>query len=393
MRPFRVVFIDHVARMSGGEIALLRLVPALHGVVEAHVILGEDGPLVDKLRDAGATVEVLPLAVGLRDTRRDEVQSASLDPRSVILLLRYVWRLRRRLRQLRPDLVHTNSLKAALYGGLAGRLAHVPVLWHVRDRIADDYLPRPVVWLVRGASRFLPTAVVANSSSTLATVPQARRGSVLYNPVVPDVIPENLWVRAGSGPLHTSSGPLRVAVVGRLAEWKGQHVFLDAFAEAFADGGAEARLIGSAMFGEEHYEGALRVQAQRLGISRSVVFCGFQPDVSAELEKLDVLVHCSTSPEPFGQVVVEGMAAGLAVVAAAAGGPLEIIDDGRDGLLTPPGDARALAEALRRLARDPALRARLGNAARESSQRFNPQAARDRLVAVYDDVTRGRLRC
>ena len=372
-----MVFVDHVARMSGGEIALLRLLPAIAPYVDAHVILGEDGPLVGEVQSLGVPCEVLPMSAELRDVRKDSVAPSRLDPRPLLSLVGYILRLRRRLRQLDPDIVHTNSLKAALYAGVAGRLAGIPVLWHVRDRIAPDYLPKAAVALVRAASWVLPTAVVANSACTLSTLPGLRRGSVLYNPVVPDIILEQ--------PPHAprAGEALRIGVVGRLSPWKGQGVFLEAFARAFPAGPTEARIIGSAMFGEDHFERQLHEQVARLGLGDRVEFCGFRADVEDELAQLDVLVHCSTSPEPFGQVVVEGMAAGLVVIASDAGGPTEIITDGVDGLLTRPGDVGALAGAMRRLADDPALRERLGAAGRDSARRFSPTAAVERLLIVY----------
>lgn len=380
--PLRVVYLDHVARWSGGEIALARLLEALDGDVEAHVILGEDGDLVAALEAIdGVTVEVLPMEAGLRDTRRGQVVPGRLPFRTLSMLTRYVWTLRGRLRELRPDLVHTNSLKSALYGGVAARLARVPVLWHVRDRIADDYLPRPAVRLVRLASRWIPNAVVTNSVSTLGTLPAGVRASVLYNPVVPDIAPEP------AAPRPVTDRPVRVGVLGRLAEWKGQHVFLEAFARAFPDGEEQAWLVGSAMFGEESYERRLHDLADTLGIAGRVVWRGFRDDVPAELRELDVLVHCSITPEPFGQVVVEGMAAGLPVVAARAGGPLEIISEGHDGLLIEPEDVEGLADALVRLRDSAELRLSLGEAARVSSQRFSPLAAAQRISLVYAEVT------
>ena len=376
-----MVYVDHVARWSGGEIALARLLEALKGQVEAHVILGEDGDLVAALEAIdGVTVEVLPMDEGLRDTRRGQVVPGRLPLRTASTLLRYVWRLRRRLKQLQPDLVHTNSLKAAMYGGVAARLAGVPVLWHVRDRIADDYLPKPAVRLVRFASRWIPNAVVTNSVNTLSTLPAGIRASVLYNPVVPDIAP------APAPPRQEVTRSLRVGVLGRLAEWKGQHIFLEAFAKAFPDGDEQAWLVGSAMFGEADYEQRLRELATSLGIEDRVVWRGFRDDVDAELRELDVLVHCSITPEPFGQVVVEGMAAGLPVVAARAGGPLEIIAHGHDGLLVEPGDAEALAAVLRTLAGSEELRSALGAAARDSSRRFSPAAAAQRIGLVYAEI-------
>jgi len=379
-RKLRVVYLDHVARLSGGEIALLRTLPALLDRVDPLVILGEDGPLVERLRAEGIPVEILPIDAALRDVRKDTVAPGGLDPRTAPQLLMYVLRLTRRLRQLRPDLVHTNSLKAALYGGAAGRLAGVPVVWHIRDRIAEDYLPTAAVRLVHGLSRVLPTAIVANSRSTLATLPRRTRGTVLSNPVVPDSVtpPEE---RAGR-----HEGGLTVGVVGRLAPWKGQHVFLRAFADALGGTPANARLVGSAMFGEDAYEASLHELVDELGLEAQVEFRGFREDVWAELEELDVLVHCSTSPEPFGQVVLEGLAAGLPVIASAEGGPAEVVTDGRDGLLVPPRDAQALAKALTRLAGDAELRVRLGHAGRQTSQAYSPQRTAERLVEVYERV-------
>jgi glycosyltransferase involved in cell wall biosynthesis len=382
-RRLRVVFVDHVARLSGGEIALSRLLPALAEHVDVHVVLGEEGPLIKRLRDRGIETEVITLAPRLRDVRRETVRPTRVDPRALAHLPASVLRLSRRLRALDADLVHTNSLKAALYGGVAGRIARVPVLWHVRDRIASDYLPPSAVLLVRLASRVLPAAVVANSQATLDTLPGIRSASVLYNPVVPDAVEPRATVEPRAG------GTMTIGVVGRLAPWKGQDVFLDAFAHAFDGTSVLARIIGSALFGENEYAASLRQQAERLGIARQVEFRGFREDVWAELNELDVLVHCSVRPEPFGQVVLEGMAAGVPVIAAAAGGPTELITDGVDGMLTEPGDAAELAAAMRRLIDEPELRAKLAASARERSREFTPERTAARLLDVYRQVVSG----
>ncbi|HLX33007.1 MAG TPA: glycosyltransferase family 4 protein [Gaiellaceae bacterium] len=367
MSRLRVVFLDHVARLSGGELALLALIRALGDQVDPYVILGEEGPLAERLRAQGVAVEVLPLEPRLRDLRRD-----GLRARALAALPTYVVRLARRLRELRPDLVHTNSLKSALYGGVAGRLAGVPVVWHVRDRISADYLPANAVRLVRLASRLLPSAVVANSHTTLATLPHARRGAVVYNPV-----------EAPPAQTHDGRREPTVGIVGRIAPWKGQHVFLEAFAEAFRDKPVRGRIVGAALFGEEEYERQLYAQAGALGVAGQIEFRGFREPIWDELAGLDVLVHSSTVPEPFGQAVLEGMAAGLPVIAANAGGPAELITSGVDGLLVAPGDAAALATALERLEADPELRARLGAAARERSRAFTPERTAVQLLEIY----------
>jgi glycosyltransferase involved in cell wall biosynthesis len=285
--------------------------------------------------------------------------------------------LARHIRRCRADLVHTNSLKAALYGGAAARLARVPVIWHLRDRIAHDYLPHSAVVLVRAAAQVLPTAVVANSRATLDTVPHARRRGRV---VVPDA------VAPPPTPAARTDARTTVGIVGRLAPWKGQHVFLDAFAQAFRGTPVRGRVIGSPMFGEDAYAQRLSKQAERLGIAHQIEFRGFREDVWAELAELDVLVHCSVIPEPFGQAVLEGMAAGIPVIAANAGGPAELITDGLNGILTQPGDADGLAEALRRLASDAALREALGSEAMSRSMEFTPERTAEKVLAVYRAV-------
>ncbi|WP_170219224.1 glycosyltransferase [Nocardioides litoris] len=382
-RRIRVVYVNHVAIASGGEIALVRLLDAARDRVEAHVVLGEDGPLVDRLRAAGATVHVLPMRDDLREVRKDTVRPrGSVGARTVVDLAVYTWRLQRMVREIDPDLVHTNSLKAAMYGCLAGRLAGKRVVWHLRDRIDADYLPRPAVLLVRAWANLLPHAIIANSSSTLATLPTRLPSEVIHSSVLYDPL--------GGAPQRglLDNGIYRVGIVGRLARWKGQHVFLEAFARAFPHGAERAVVVGSAMFGEEEYADGLRHQAERLGIADRVDFRGFRDDVWAELAQLDLLVHCSVTPEPFGQVVVEGMAAGVPVVAARAGGPVEIITTGVDGLLVSPGDVDGYATAMRRVRDDHDLGERLVRGAEATVQRFSPARSVEALLDVYAEVLR-----
>jgi glycosyltransferase involved in cell wall biosynthesis len=376
----RVVYLDHCADLSGGELALARLLPALQNV-EAHVVLAEEGPLVPRLLSAGISVEVLAMGERARGLRRDRVRPGRLPVKALVASALHVGRLAHRLRQLGPDIVHTNSLKSAIYGGLAGRIAGIPVVWHVRDRIADDYLPHAAVRLVRAVARRVPTAVIANSESTLNTLTGlGNRSWVIPSPVAP----------AGRS-RSRSGGPsmeLRVGMLGRIAPWKGQHVFLEAFARAFPGNGgpggaAQGIIVGAPLFGEEAYERELKEFVASLALGGRIEFTGFVDDVAGCLEGLDILVHASVVPEPFGQVVVEGMAAGLPVVAACAGGPAEIIEDGVTGMLYASGDTAALAQVLRKLAEDPALRARLGEAARTEAAKYTPEALAPKVMSVY----------
>jgi len=129
--------------------------------------------------------------------------------------------------------------------------------------------------------------------------------------------------------------------------------------------------------------------ATELGIEKIVGFTGFVDNSAAALRALDIVVHASTQPEPFGLAIAEGMACGKPVVVSAAGGAIEIVTDGVDALTHSPGDASALANRVVKLAQDSALRDRIGVAARASAER---QFSRERVVAemlpIYEGVAR-----
>ena len=265
--PLRVLFIDHTARWGGGEVALFNLIEQLdRRRVSPAVVLLEDGDLRERLEAAGVPVRVLPLSTAVGGARKDALGASSLLRAGAVLGgLGCVRRLAAAFRVSGVDLVHTNSLKSDVLGGLAARWAGVPVVWHVRDRISDDYLPRRVAAAFRGACRVVPRAVVANSHATLATLGPALAGRSF---VVHDGTP----VRpAGPVPLgRDGRGPV-LGLVGRLTRWKGQHVFLEAAAAVLRTfPNARFQLIGAALFGEEDYERELREQAERLGLGASL---------------------------------------------------------------------------------------------------------------------------
>jgi len=374
----RVVYLDHVARLSGGEIALMRLLTHFEGV-KPHMILGEDGPLADRLQQLGVSVEVLPIAPSARDARRDTVGLGGTSPATAMHTLVYVARLALRLRSLKPDLVHTNSLKAGVYGSIAARAAGVPVVWHVRDRIADDYIPGAAVRLVRTLIHHLADGVIANSDATLETIPAADRPSSWVIPASVEPPPS-----APKGRPH----PFTFGMLGRIAPWKGQDLFLRAFAQAFPAGEERAVVVGAAMFGEKSYEQELRELASALGIVERVEFRGFREDVWPELASFDALVHASVIPEPFGTVVLEGMAAGLAVIAADEGGPASVIANGETGQLFRSRDQDSLCATMRSLREDPHERERLGQAAQSAVADYHPDVIAGQLEQVYEQVLR-----
>lgn len=388
-----ILYLDHTAQMSGGEVALFNLATALDKARFTPVVaLASDGPLAEKLRAAGVETHVLPLDSSVVGARKGGLGASSLLRLAQgARLAAYILRLAGWARARRVDLIHTNSLKADIYGGLAGRLARLPVVWHVRDHIAGDYLPPRIAAAFRLLARTLPTVVVAISESTRRCL-QTRPGQPLK--VIHDGCAPHWFDVPAPAESGDPSAPV-IALVGRVAAWKGQHVFLRAAAqvrERFPN--ARFWIVGSAMFGEEEYERGLHRLVADLGLQNQAEFLGFRDDVPQLIARTDVVVHASTLGEPFGQVVIEGMAAARPVIATDGGALPEIVTDGATGLLVPPGDADALAGALTALLADPARACALGRAGRARvRERFTIAHTCAKIEALYEQLLAGDEPC
>ncbi len=353
MDRIRVLFFDHTAAMSGGEIALLQLLETIdRSMIDPVVVLGAEGPLADKLRPH-TEVHVLPIDVSVNQARKDALGAASMLRMGVVWsMIAYIWTLAGFMRRNTIQLVHTNSLKSDVLGGLAARLAGRPVVWHVRDRIAPDYLPAKVVTAFRWLCGRLPDALIANSRATAATIAGTRKP--VY--VVHDGVPAQLFGRRSDAHQNSNQAVQYVGIVGRISPWKGQDIFLRAAQLVRrAHPSVRFRIIGAALFAEAEFEAKLRALVRELGLEDAVEFRGFCADVPAEIAALTVCVHASTRAEPFGQVIIEAMAAGVPVVATNGGGVPEIVEHGLTGMLVAMGDAEAMAEAIAALLADPQM--------------------------------------
>ncbi len=389
MPRLRVLVLDHTAQEGGAEIALLRLAEALQaaGDVDVRTLLFAEGPLGARLSSAGIPTSVLALDEGIATTSRDHVIAGAA--RSAVGAIRFIPVLVRAIRSSGADFVVANSLKSAVFAFVAAPLAGRPWVWHLHDRLAPDYLPVPLVVVMRRIAAAGPRAIVVNSRATLATLPRrARRKTVVAYPG----LPAQAFARAESTPAE-----IVVGLIGRISPTKGQREFLDAAAiVAAARPDVRFVVIGGSLFGEDEYEARLHGQVARLDLGERVEFAGWVPDTRAPLRRLTLLVHASPVPEPFGQVVVEAMAAGVPVVATAAGGVIEILDpddpgtplDGwrptATGTLVAPGDSAALAAAIVATLGDAGRRARATDAAHaDAKDRFTIERTAETIRPVW----------
>lgn len=359
----RVVFFSHSQYLGGAELSMLDILSRLdRSRFESMLLSIGEGTLSEKAGGLGAKVIRSPVPPSLADWRRDQTANLDVLSQAASSLVK----LKELFRRLRPAVLYTHSQKAHILGGLAGRAAGMPVVWHAREVLGGPALQL----LMSAMSRACPQRIICVSKAVAKQFPGApEKISVVPNGIdafeVRRLASESAGKATGVRLRVPISAPL-VGMVSRIAPGKGQHVFIET-ASMISKKSPKANflIMGGPLFGEETYLQRLHRQAEGLGLGGRIHFTGHLENPLPAMSKLDVLVHCPVVPEGFGRSVAEAMALGVPVVSVRSGGIPELIEDGVSGLLLEPGDAAGLAKAAVRLLSDQALARRLALAARD----------------------------
>jgi glycosyltransferase involved in cell wall biosynthesis len=376
----KILYIDQTGQLGGGELSLLdwlRISPQ-----NARVVLFEDGPFRPMLEELGISVEVLPLA-SLKGVRRES---------GVWKLLSTVpaWlRLRTRLAQVasQADMLYANSQKAFLVSAFAKR-AGQPLVWHLRDILTREHFSPVLRRIAVATGNRFATAIIVNSKATAdAFVAAGGRPQLLRK--VPDGVSARPFDEVDPDTvkhLRMELCPpekILIGVFGRLVEWKGQHILLEAIVN-LPD--VHLCIVGDALFGEKSYAETLKNRAAQLDLTQRVTFLGFRRDIPALMKCMDIVVHTSIVAEPLGRVILEGMLARKPVIATRAGGAAEIVQDRENGLLVAPGSVTELFNAIKLLCTDGKLSQELALAGRRRAERdYSMEIMADRVKRVLHE--------
>ena len=383
----KLLFFHNGSDLYGASRSFLRLNSRLvkDGVV-VKAVLPQTGPLYDALLENGIDVQILhPFPIIERAAFKSAVGVLRLifnTPVSVI-------RISRLIREFKPDVIHSN-LSVLFTPAIAARIKGVPHIWHIRESFAEfgffwKLYRRFMVW---GADRILSV------SGPIADQFEGRlRDKVL---VIHNGFPKSEFepvsserIRAFKSSFSLENEPL-VGLVGRIKYVrKGQEYLAQAAAllkEQYPD--VKYLIIGSPFPGnEEHLERLLHL-VDELGVAEKFVFTGDVDDIKAAYGALDISVMASGLPEPFGGVTIESMALGKPVVGTAIGGTVEQIDDGGTGILVPPRDPNAMADALDKLLADPALCQQMGKSGRlRFEECFEFEPFYKKMMKTYSEVS------
>jgi len=387
----KVTYIDHTSDMGGAEHNLLNLVTTLSSMgMQPTVLTTLGGSLIERLQAKNIPVQLFTLSESTKFVAREQLGLGLL--RTAFNRLPELWnvqsQLRRRLSDLKPDIVQTNTLKAHVLGSLAVAGTGVPMIWHLQDLPTQRGNSLPLLEicaaLVKPRIACISKAVMADLSPKLQ-----KYASVIYNGIDSEAVRQRSKVYGQS--IRTNFGipekaPL-IGVVAHLIPWKGHRHVLAALAQlqqkfpqlyCLCVGGEILQFAGQ--------KAALEAEAQRLGVAEKVFFTGQRDDVAQIMGALDFLVVPSEH-EPFGLVLVEAMALGKAIVATRSGGIPEIVCDGETGAMVPVADSLALAEKISDYLDHPDLARRAGEAGYLRVEScFTLTTMAEKFAALYGDI-------
>lgn len=381
MIPIKIVYILGTLHLDGTQTQFLHLMRRLdRRRFEPRVLaFRAEGPVRDELDALGIPFTCLEFS-GIRGKFR---------PSSYWQLFRFLRDLVRFLKHERPQIVQTFLFWTNIYGTLAAKIAGVPVIITGRRSMTDNTYMKCSYRVLQNAVNRLTTAVIANADASRQDCLREERG---LSPDRVHVIYNGIDLRSFAPP--RSSSKIRresniptsahiIGIIGTLSRYKAHHVFLQAAALTLAcESDAIFLLIGR----DEGRGQQLRQLAQNLRIEQAARFLGERKDVPALLSALDILVS-SSSVEGLSNAILEGMAAGKAIVATDVGGTPEMILHEQTGLLVSPNDPKCLAEAITRLIRQPALRQQLGQAAQERARcMFGMERMVRQTEALYEKL-------
>lgn len=365
----QVLYVNQWHGLGGAEVSLLRVLEHLPREEIQPALACPPGALAEEARNLG--VQVFPVAFPpLRQGKRpspDDLQRLSEAIAS-------------------SELVHAYSVRAGWYAGRLCRRLRVPMVWSIHDLFA---YPWQRMWLRAIAHRYAH-AVVAYSEILKRQFGRGMAHKVHHIPHGVDVqtfVPLSEPQRAQVRQRYATPVDAPVVLhVGRIMPFKGQHLFLqmakrlvteypNRYAPTFW-------LAGDDSMGDPRY--AQRVHEMSRTIHPSVRWLGFQQGIAPIIAAADVLVHCSTRPEPFGLVILEAMACGTPVVSANRGAPAQILEPERTGLLSPPNNVGSLVNAVRTLLEDNERRKAISASARRVvCERYTLQQHVQKLVGLY----------
>lgn len=382
---FNILYLDSGSGIGGGQRSLLLLLSLLNKDRWTPFVgcLG-DSPFAAEVVKTEASI--VPLSLPAAHNKTDKVKRFTLrDLLDDLRQLQVVLQLHRAVKRHAIDLIHANSLSVALLGGIVARLNRIPILMHKRYATSYGILDRLCERLLH--------RVILVSEATRWDFASVAKQTLIYNGVDLDAFQaspkevETLRIElVGDSP----NLPILVGVVTRITPEKGIHFLIRAMAELKEKIPVKLLIVGGPYFQKDvDYMEALKQEVVNLGVEDSVIFTGFLSDTRVITSLLDIVLVPSIIPEACPRTIIEAMAAGKPVIATPLGGSKELATP-ETGILVPPEDASAIADAVATLTTDRERLQTMGEAARTRAvQLFSSEKNIALTEAVYTELLTG----
>lgn len=292
-------------------------------------------------------------------------------------------------------LVQTNGMFEHIWGGITARICRVPCIWHMQDIPSKSFMLGLGRTILNILAMLLPRQIIAVSNEVKNNFFKSTQKKivVIYNGTdLERFKPKSLEEYSGiREKFNIKDNEIIITMTSRLVPWKGHRVFLES-AKIISEqkNNAKFLIVGDTSFGKKKYLNELKFLAIKLKIQDKVIFIGFIENIENILGITDILVHCSIRPEPFGLDIIEAMAMEKVVIATQTGAASEIILNGKEGILVPPKNPKALSSAINRLLDSPKLCKELGKQARKKvEQKFSMERFIKEIMVVYSTFAHG----
>ncbi len=261
-------------------------------------------------------------------------------------------------------IVHLNNiLSNQLAGIIASKLLNVPCVAHLRDFVGDiDFVTKLYARMI---DHHIAISSAIKENLLSLEVPE-HNISIVWDAVDLKEFNNNVSYQNLLEEFNVKKGEKTFGIFGRIIEWKGIKEFILSANYVFKEvSDAKAFIVGDSSDCYKHYYNSMITLVRNLGLDDKIVFTGFREDIPALINMMNVVVHASTRPEPFGMVLIEGMAMNKPIIATKAGGPLDVIVDSESGFLVDIGDSVEMGRKIVHLLKNPDLSKKMGNNARE----------------------------
>jgi glycosyltransferase involved in cell wall biosynthesis len=339
-----VLLANPCSDISGAETSLLVLLRGLDkSRYKPILVVPSEGVLAERVRALGIEVQIVPMHPMMIERNLAESIKDSL------LSLPEIRKIYVLLKDNEADLVHINSYRVGIPFSLAARRLDIPSIWHLRD-IPESSLKRKLV----SALISLPDKAIAISQAVAEAfnIEKSQKTVVVYNGVEFDLF-NNINPGQFRQELDLDDDAVLLCSIGQLVPWKGHDLLIKAFARLAADPRLYLAIVGgnvSPIWSEpdsyQNYPVFLSELVKECGLEDRVIFTGFRNDIPRILADIDFYVHATISPEPFGRVLVEAMAARKPIIAPSWGGIPEIVVNNVTGLLFEPRNEEHLSKCL-----------------------------------------------